>query len=434
MSSLDALNARIDRLSSAIDLQKQVLRELETQMSDARRELNTLRDPMARLPLEISSEIFMQCLPGDDGSTPMSLLAICHLWSDIALSTPSLWATVFSDIPDTPGFCQHFQTWLARARSFPLSISLHGHITTDVSAVLKQHAAQVQTLELGIESPEQLEEMITTPFPTLQKLFIGNTGRDSEASYLRDCVETMRASPTLRSCQFTAMTEAGGAGTHHAPPHLIHSSLRQLLLGKPPQDQSRGGHRRFMSSCRLLTCLTLPSLEDLLISWLDIPTTEFVSFLRRSSPPLQSLHMTLGLAAVESNWIPLVPSLVSLTLTLNSSSTPNSIPILSQMARDNNILPNLRDLSVTCWPKTHETYQDLVTVIKSRQTAQQPQLRSFKLIFPFFDYAFESERKPNAMVIEVLSPFVDEGIQIHIGPEKKNYIRGVNDRESGSEM
>ncbi|KAJ6487231.1 hypothetical protein C8R47DRAFT_933336, partial [Mycena vitilis] len=97
------LRARIDELSSLIELQKQVLRDLERKRSQIQRDLNVVLDPMSRLPLEISSKIFIRCLPDsprcDAGAAPMVFLNTCHLWSTIALSTPALWTTIHSDYP-----------------------------------------------------------------------------------------------------------------------------------------------------------------------------------------------------------------------------------------------------------------------------------------------------------------------------------------------
>ncbi|KAJ7133518.1 hypothetical protein C8R44DRAFT_664068, partial [Mycena epipterygia] len=102
MGSATQLRTHIADLSSAIHRQKQVLRDLEQKRSDVRRDLNSFLDPMARLPLEVSSDIFMHCLPTpsepDPSAAPMVLLAVCRLWSHIALSTPSLWAVIHVDL------------------------------------------------------------------------------------------------------------------------------------------------------------------------------------------------------------------------------------------------------------------------------------------------------------------------------------------------
>ncbi|KAJ7664373.1 hypothetical protein DFH06DRAFT_919843, partial [Mycena polygramma] len=92
------LQARIEQLSAEIEQQKEVLKQLEHNRIDAKRRLNGMRDPMARLPLELSSEIFLQCLPleqysrkPDVATSPMLFMSVCNAWTAIALSTPALW-------------------------------------------------------------------------------------------------------------------------------------------------------------------------------------------------------------------------------------------------------------------------------------------------------------------------------------------------------
>ncbi|KAJ6482996.1 hypothetical protein DFH09DRAFT_990945, partial [Mycena vulgaris] len=101
--SVKELELRIDNLSTEIDRQKEVLKHLESSRSATQRQLNTIRDPMARLPLEVSSEIFMQSLPARPGpqasDAPLLFLNICNAWVDIALSTPALWAAIHVDKP-----------------------------------------------------------------------------------------------------------------------------------------------------------------------------------------------------------------------------------------------------------------------------------------------------------------------------------------------
>ncbi|KAJ7745197.1 hypothetical protein DFH07DRAFT_833809 [Mycena maculata] len=90
----DAVRTRIEEISSAIARQKEILRSLEIQKSAAHGELkfNAIRDPMSRLPLEISSEIFAQCLPARPKIHPLQaptiFLGVCRLWRDIALYAP----------------------------------------------------------------------------------------------------------------------------------------------------------------------------------------------------------------------------------------------------------------------------------------------------------------------------------------------------------
>ncbi|KAJ7865768.1 hypothetical protein B0H14DRAFT_2347790, partial [Mycena olivaceomarginata] len=127
-----SLKTRIEEVSFLIAAQKSVLSELEKRRSDLRRQLNAILDPMTRLPLEVSSDIFQRCLQmssyPDPRYAPMLFLNVCHTWADIALSTPSLWADIDIECPLEKGddFSSLLELWFARAQNHPLSITVHG--------------------------------------------------------------------------------------------------------------------------------------------------------------------------------------------------------------------------------------------------------------------------------------------------------------------
>ncbi|KAJ6590733.1 hypothetical protein DFH09DRAFT_870943, partial [Mycena vulgaris] len=85
---------RLEDLASAIAHHQEIIRDLEKTRTAVHRDLNAILDPMARLPLEISSDIFTRCLPAipraDPLTAPMVLLKVCNSWSNIALSTSAL--------------------------------------------------------------------------------------------------------------------------------------------------------------------------------------------------------------------------------------------------------------------------------------------------------------------------------------------------------
>ncbi|KAJ6463988.1 hypothetical protein C8R45DRAFT_840871, partial [Mycena sanguinolenta] len=94
--SVEELQARIAKLSAEIQTQKEVLRRLEESKWAAQRELHAIRVPIAALPLELSSEIFLQCLPTspstcEPSEAPMLLMNVCRAWTEVALATPELW-------------------------------------------------------------------------------------------------------------------------------------------------------------------------------------------------------------------------------------------------------------------------------------------------------------------------------------------------------
>ncbi|KAK7048860.1 hypothetical protein R3P38DRAFT_1880141 [Favolaschia claudopus] len=135
---ISKLQEATDELSSAIDAQTAILQDLITRRADARKRLNLLLDPMARLPLEIQSHIFLEvCVDQPDNapnSPPILFLSVCRLWREIALSTPKLWAKIQIDSPP-PGhhYIELCELWLERARSLPLTITLHGSLRLEES-------------------------------------------------------------------------------------------------------------------------------------------------------------------------------------------------------------------------------------------------------------------------------------------------------------
>ncbi|KAJ7457960.1 hypothetical protein B0H11DRAFT_203451 [Mycena galericulata] len=168
MLSVDELEACIEKLSADIERQKKILKDLEHNKSLYQRQLNAARDPVARLPLEISSEIFLQSLPSlpEPGAhrVPMLLLNVCNAWSEIALSTPALWATIAVVFPRARGFQELLGMWLQRARSQPLSISFTNDFDDDVADVVWRHGQQIKHLELYCEDDRSMTNTKTSTF------------------------------------------------------------------------------------------------------------------------------------------------------------------------------------------------------------------------------------------------------------------------------
>ncbi|KAJ7829249.1 hypothetical protein B0H13DRAFT_2436045 [Mycena leptocephala] len=152
MSTIQGLCARIRKLSTEIVLQKEVLKKLEHDKSLVQRQLNTVRDSVARLPFEISSEIFLQSLPDfvvlGARHAPMLLVNICNTWTDIALATPALWARIHIAFPCAKGVVEVLPIWLQRAGNRPLTISLRGKIDADVATIIWRHGQQLKHLEI----------------------------------------------------------------------------------------------------------------------------------------------------------------------------------------------------------------------------------------------------------------------------------------------
>ncbi|KAJ7143103.1 hypothetical protein C8R43DRAFT_1130893 [Mycena crocata] len=90
------------------------------------------------LPPEITSEIFLLCLPNDEficpdiAAAPLLLCGICREWRRLALATADLWSSLCFDLQladELPeelrnDYLDLVKTWLRRARRKPLSLCL----------------------------------------------------------------------------------------------------------------------------------------------------------------------------------------------------------------------------------------------------------------------------------------------------------------------
>ncbi|KAJ7915612.1 hypothetical protein B0H13DRAFT_393976 [Mycena leptocephala] len=165
MSGVEELRARLAKLSTEIDRHKEVVRKLERDKRLVQQQLNAVLDPVARLPLEISSEIFLQCLPALPAlpepraeGVPMVLLNICNAWTAIALSIPTLWAAIHIAHPRAEGIKKILPTWIHRAGNRSLSLSLGAKFDEGVAAIIWRHGQQLKHLELSYDKEHHDDE------------------------------------------------------------------------------------------------------------------------------------------------------------------------------------------------------------------------------------------------------------------------------------
>ncbi|KAJ7044750.1 hypothetical protein C8F04DRAFT_941537, partial [Mycena alexandri] len=118
--------------------------------------------PVPTLPPEITSEIFLRCLPEmrelnvvNPREAPLLWTHVCSAWRQIACSTPRLWTTFY--ITEKHGYLDDLaniaETWFTRAGKCALSVKFHGSVTNDTDFAillpgLRRHAREVRSLEL----------------------------------------------------------------------------------------------------------------------------------------------------------------------------------------------------------------------------------------------------------------------------------------------
>ncbi|KAJ7649911.1 hypothetical protein FB45DRAFT_5733 [Roridomyces roridus] len=383
------LEAQIEQISLEIERQKVVLRKLESDKSLLQQQLNAERDPIARLPLEISSDIFLQCLPlpSDHGClqpkahlAPLLLLNICNIWTNIACSTPALWASIGISFPHPTGFECLLEGWLRRAGSYPLQISLRGVCTPRVASATLHHSAQLQSLRISFgktntDELDNLEEEFChellggflpqsqMELPCLQMLEIW--GQPGTASVLLESVHRLlRLSPNLSEL------------------NIQHITFMKYMDEEDPQTLVLPHllHLTYFDNFDALK-ISAPRLETLCTSTGALVEENFISFLRQSSPPLWKLKLD-GRSVVDSlpdDSMSLLPNLTHL-----ESSSSDSLfvkELLDFLTRNTHIVPRLEavqlDEVILEGPGSPGTY--VLTALAGVLSARRSRLKTVRL-------------------------------------------------------
>ncbi|KAJ7165874.1 hypothetical protein C8R46DRAFT_1035208 [Mycena filopes] len=348
-----------------------------------------------RLPLEISSEIFTLCLPNartlDPGQVPLIFMRICHFWSTIALSTPSLWTALSFETPcakGIPGLCND---WINRSNALPLSLSICGSLDDSTAHFVKKHADRLERLEAALLTGAELRKIIVMPLASLTSLT------------LRQVVE-VEPQPGRERYRPSLMWEQPFYSDN---PHVCvemfniafyeryddrpktyfrtHMRLRHLHLGIPDESKPEPG-----SSAYILQEMTLPALETLSIPWLDIP----------------SLSVRHTQAETIEGLLGVLPRLTHLDLRnmLPDVFEPMAIQALRQ-------LPSLCSLSVHGFATpTRSQYEEILRVLRTR-----PKIQSLSITWDH-----RSKRCPDPDIVEALRQLVAGGMEICVGSGGRN--------------
>ncbi|KAJ7472204.1 hypothetical protein FB451DRAFT_315587 [Mycena latifolia] len=409
--SVAQLQAHIAQLSADIVRQKEVLKNLESRKKAAEHQLNMLRDPVARLPVEISSEIFIQCLPSrptpDAQDAPLVLLNICKAWTDIALSTPALWAAICADEPMSD-LESLLDAWLERAGSRALTISLPPVVTYEMAELIGSCAHRVQDLTLNHEHQGIVLLARKGPFPCLTSLTMADLDQGSHSSATTRLM--LRACPNLVTCTLQdVFYEADDRFYVDAAETLVLPHIRHFKFGT---DSHTTGDS-------LLRRISLPGLRTLFILLEELEVASVVQFLRRSSPPLQELIMGDTLRAI-IRWT------------------------LDKIQECLSLLPTLTHFELR-QPQVHDAANHLLTILANSRLPQNLSTVTFRLFHPpplpwlqkLYDallprrnpalavrliWEFDRPDAPKETALAQLRQLVADGMKIHVGTEMKNYI------------
>ncbi|KAJ6451519.1 hypothetical protein C8R47DRAFT_978235, partial [Mycena vitilis] len=155
---------------------------LRREHDDLQGRLNGTFYPFLTLPTEMIIEIFVRCLAGKVvlPRVPLVLGSVCRQWRSIALSTPTLWASL--ELTLDPNLPQEFyivlETWLSRSGQQPLTLSVSYQFDSETSSsealtlLLTNHAEHMTNLELWLPRADlvRMFDTFSGTFPVLESL------------------------------------------------------------------------------------------------------------------------------------------------------------------------------------------------------------------------------------------------------------------------
>ncbi|KII92171.1 hypothetical protein PLICRDRAFT_50598 [Plicaturopsis crispa FD-325 SS-3] len=375
---LSVVKAEVPRLQDILSRLASEEQALEKRLNANHGLISALR----RLPNELLSHIFIDCLPDEiEDIHPMVLRlgGVCHKWWTVALSTPQLWTSVYPGRPRRRGRFFAVNVWIQRSGSLPLSLKYNHRYTPKLARLIISYISRWELLDVVLRLPHFREELAKSGagasggFPSLRSLSVN-------LIYETDPAWDLGPSPLLRELSY--INEASVSSIVNLPwGQLTHLTLRNrtprqcfsilsdatnlvecTLIDIRDYDEnwereepfamspvllphlrrfhmaysSRGAH----SVVLLFTMMTAPALQDFGLSCSgSAPPNSFLSFLERSQCKLTRLLLdTIDIP--EGEFIESLCRLSSLReLDVASSSAFGNLAISTMIRVDNS--PNL---------------------------------------------------------------------------------------------
>ncbi|KAJ7199624.1 hypothetical protein GGX14DRAFT_661515 [Mycena pura] len=345
--------------------------------------------PALALPNELTTHIFLHCLPPhgrvrpDPKTAPLLVAQVCRHWRAVALSFPGLWASIVLDFHNSmvePERIAFAGLWLSRASRSPLSITINAplygsRLPAGIWSLIKSLSAQWGRLELTIPAHDFLELCeVAGPFPHLQVVAINSTRygkfRNEHAEFRAPFLHAPKLQVLCLSDAFidcferepgerSQSTLAVMFPIHRSATEIFRMfkkfpNLHHLIVTTtcyiddlPPQ---------LSAPCPLLRSLVLHNCASVL-KYLTVPTLENLEIITLTLLGLEYLKDDIELECA----LRAAPSVVSLRL-LDSTSQSACI-VLHRL----DILPHLKNIHVRGWSADNvDTWDMFLGLVQAR--------------------------------------------------------------------
>ncbi|KAK7022396.1 hypothetical protein R3P38DRAFT_3271165 [Favolaschia claudopus] len=348
----------------------------------------------------------------DPYEVPMLFFRVSRLWTRIALATPALWARLRMErLPRKTGFSSLCDLWLTRASDSPLALTVHSSVSLDdtIRHFLARCGPRLSSLLVQLDLAQSYDKSVTrqialnASFPLLRSMAIHSEEFILTADS-NDRLELLRSSPALVEYTVQNILYRPDPDVPSYVQPLTHTSLQRLRLGRIWGEEGEG--RGAENSATMLRYLTLPALKHLTLTHLDITPDDFISFVTRSSSPLESLHImhqNLGDDLLMACFR-VIPSLTHL---LFGESYEQFIRILS-MGSPHPLLPNLRHLTLVPGILLHTDCQAIARMLEVCCARIRTRLECFRLVH---------SRALDEDVLVDLRRLASEGLQVRFGKD-----------------
>ncbi|KAJ7236207.1 hypothetical protein C8J57DRAFT_1247989 [Mycena rebaudengoi] len=425
-------------------------------------------DPVGELPPEITSSIFLHCLPShghvlpSPSRAPLLLAQICRHWREVALLTGELWNSLYLEsihiIVAQARNNWHvllalIQTWFSRAKAAPLSLGLNCRfveVSPALMEVVSSFAGQIQRLDLHLDL-DQLRHhrpFQTRRFPLLQHLAtnapeaeIGVVLKDTPSLRELRLVASVRTSvifllPLLSWLEISAQISITTfLSVLNNFPVLSHFKYN---LSEPDTNGVDGFMTQVFPRLSSLAgsaaapCfITLPGLQALELPNFSDPD-HVPQFLARSSCTVD--HLTLSMEEYYEDadgeqlrtWLTAFPALSVLRL----RGYMRVDVLIACLASETSLMPRLAEITIDSSIRESNidnNYDDaLVSLL--RHPRRSPKLRKFHMLFNtdlYIGYG-DIERRvwtPGALVETALNNMIADGLDFLL--RTKSVDRGI---------
>ncbi|KAJ7162362.1 hypothetical protein C8R46DRAFT_348009 [Mycena filopes] len=372
-------------------LKEERLRRLTEEKIAIQKSLDSIVYPILTLPVELTGEIFVHCLPDTPAPprstiAPMLLARICRQRRNIACSTPKLWAALRIARFKGPGLPLLVRLWFHRAGGAPKSLSLQLPSDRCPNSFFRttDHCCACPSDLLLAEHWANLSSFHSSTFTPIE------------------CFALLSRAPQLAHCVFDDVLDGPLPST--PPSRHVLANLQHLSLH--PSSFAIDSLQFLLNS---ITCPVLRSFE-ISISSPGFTHSLFLPFLERA-PHIETFAIEVW-SVSPGTLTTILDALPILTSLRVYAPELHTFDILRALSESPTFLPRVKKVAVESWRTlwTDLNVETLVNAVTSRWEA--------KSTAQLLDFEFVCYNPPlDPRILACVSLVEEKGMRLRFGRE-----------------